>query len=231
MPEIKSTWERVWRVHQDISDLATQEREARRQYAPDDPSLEDLERDISARRRELAAQGRKYLVELERYPDRLYGVEKYLAEFHVDGVFDRSVFIMTKYPQGAAAMDRGLSRVIDSVKAAVRACGMTPRLASDRHYHDRLWTNVQIYMLGCSRGIAIMESYYRAELNPNVAMEWGWMTALGRSVLYLKEQTFEHARADWDGLLHDAFDWNDPDPGITDAITRFLRPPRERPSP
>jgi hypothetical protein len=100
-----------------------------------------------------------------------------------------------------------------------------PRLASDRSYHDRLWTNVQIYMLGCRRGIAIMESRYRQELNPNIAMEWGWMVGMGRSVLYLRENTFQHARADWDGLLHDSFDWDDPTPGVTQAVNRFLNKP------
>lgn len=223
MPELKSAWEGMWKVHLDLSDFEAQEREARRRYAPGDPTLEDIERELSSKRRAASVQGKGILEQLERYPDRHYGIEKYLSAFHVDGVFDRSVFIMTKYPDGAEEMDRALVKVIDSVKAAVSGCGMTPRLASERRYHDRLWTNVQIYMLGCSRGIAIMEGKYRAELNPNVAMEWGWMTALGRNVLYLREETFAHARADWDGLLHDTFDWENPEPGVAAAVTRFLK--------
>lgn len=222
MPELKNAWEKVWKVHQDLSDLEAEEREARRRYPPDDPTLEDLEREISSRRRAVSSRGKAILEELERYPDRHYGIERYLSEFHVAGVFKQSVFIMTKYPDGAEEMDQALLKVIDSVKAAITRCGMLPRLASDRRYHDRLWTNVQIYMLGCSRGIAIMEGKYRAELNPNVAMEWGWMTALGRNVLYLREKTFGHARADWDGLYHDTFDWDDPEPGISAAVSRFL---------
>ena len=46
---------------------------------------------------------------------------------------------------------------------------------------------------------AMVEDKYAPELNPNVAMEWGWMRGLGRRVLYLVEQTFTKKRADWSG--------------------------------
>jgi len=223
MPELKSAWKRVWMIHQELSRLEEEEREARRRFTPDDEELRDLEIAISSRRQEASRRGKAILAELEQYPDRHYGIERYLSEFHNAGTFDQSVFIMTKYPDGSTPEDRALTNVIRSVQAAVAGCGMIPRLASDRSFHDRLWTNVQIYMLGCRHGIAIVESKYRAELNPNIAMEWGWMTGMGRSVLYLRERTFSHARADWDGLLHDTFDWDNPDPGVSDAVGRFLR--------
>ncbi len=223
MPELTNVWKQIWMVHQDLSRLEAEEQDARRRFTPDDEMLRDIEMDISSRRREASARGKTVLANLERYPDRHYGIERYLSEFHTLGTFDQSVFIMTKYPDGESDLDRGLASVVSSVKTAIASCGMVPRLASDRRYHERLWTNVQIYMLGCRRGIAIMEDRYRPELNPNVAMEWGWMTGMGRSVLYLRERAFDHARADWDGLLHDVFDWDDPGPRVSDAVTRFLR--------
>ena len=75
-----------------------------------------------------------------------------------------------------------------------------------------------------SRGIAIVEDKYVPELNPNVAMEWGWMRALKRSVLFLREESFDHARADWDGLIDYRFKWDDPKPGIDVALDKFLGP-------
>ena len=62
-------------------------------------------------------------------------------------------------------------------------------------------------MLGCHRGIAIVEDKYRKELNPNVAMEWGWMRGFRRPVLFLVEASFESARADWSGLISSEFTW------------------------
>jgi hypothetical protein len=55
-----------------------------------------------------------------------------------------------------------------------------------------------------------------------VAIEWGWMTGMGRDVLYLREQGFEHERADWTGLTHYPFEWANPKPGIELAVNKFL---------
>ena len=51
------------------------------------------------------------------------------------------------------------------------------------------------------RGIAIVEDKYLPELNPNVAMEWGWMRGMGRNVLYLVEKDFKKQRAEFQDLL------------------------------
>ena len=71
-------------------------------------------------------------------------------------------------------------------------------------------------------GIAIVEDKYIPELNPNVAIEWGWMTGMGREVLYLREEGFDHERADWSGLINYTFEWKDPKKGIESAVTKFL---------
>lgn len=77
-------------------------------------------------------------------------------------------------------------------------------------------------LLACSRGIAIIEDKYKLELNPNVAMEWGWMRAMGKPVLFLVEQSFVHGRADWDGLIKHRFDRGNPAPGVQAAIKSWL---------
>ena len=90
-----------------------------------------------------------------------------------------SVFIMTKYPDGADMQrDTELQAVIDTVKDAVSGCGFHPSMANAADLHPNLWENVEVHMLACSRGIAIVESKFRPDLNPNVAMEWGWMRAM-----------------------------------------------------
>ena len=75
---------------------------------------------------------------------------------------------------------------------------------------------------GVMTRIAIVEDKYIPELNPNVAIEWGWMTGMGREVLYLREQGFGHERADWTGLINYTFDWKDPRQGIESAVNKFL---------
>ena len=65
-------------------------------------------------------------------------------------------------------------------------------------YFDDVWSNVELYLLGCRYGIAIVEDRFKPELNPNVAMEWGWMRGLGKDVLFLVEkQAHKFVSADW----------------------------------
>lgn len=149
-----------------------------------------------------------------------------LREFHQIASFDVSVFVMTKFPATDPTeqtdLDRQLIRIIKAIQAAIRACHFEARLASDRHFHPMLWDNVELYLLGCKRGVAIVEDKYLPEFNPNVAMEWGWMRGMGREVLYLVEQDFQSERADTSGFLSERFSWNDPEADIDRAIKSWL---------
>lgn len=169
-------------------------------------------------------QTRLRLDELVRYPpfhDRHFNK---LEQFHDNAgrSFEKSVFIMTKFPEGNSPLDVQLRGVIDAVKAAVTACGHVPRLASDFTFHPLLWDNVELYLLGSSRGIALLESKYKPELNPNVAMEWGWMRGMGRQILPLVEDAFEYRRADWGGLIEHRFAWDNPAASIPATVRTWL---------
>jgi hypothetical protein len=153
---------------------------------------------------------------LMKYPDKV-------TEFNAEMPYEKSVFIMTKFPEGKETIDNELGAVIEVVKNTVDSLKFHPRIASEGRYHESVWGNVEIHLLGCSRGIAIVEDLYRPELNPNVAMEWGWMRAMGKHVLYLREATFSKERADVMGLIADQFEWKDPKKDIPDAISRWLK--------
>jgi hypothetical protein len=148
-----------------------------------------------------------------------------LDKFWARGTYDQSVFLMTKFPdaENGAAKDAALDRVLKAVERAVRKNGYIPRIASDGDYHAMLWDNVELHLIGCRQGIAIVEDKYLEELNPNVAMEWGWMRAMGKSVLFLVEKSFTHARADVVGMSFGKFDWDKPGPGIGQAIAKWAK--------
>jgi hypothetical protein len=145
-----------------------------------------------------------------------------LGIFHSVATFRDSVFIMTKFPEGESDADAELTKVINTVSQAIKISGFYPRIASGSDYHDILWDNVELYLLGCSRGIAIVEDKYKPELNPNVAMEWGWMRGMGKNVLYLVEDGFKRRRADWSGLLEHRFAWDNPEGGVLPAVSKWL---------
>jgi hypothetical protein len=162
----------------------------------------------------------------EREPDRHQAHFTNLRRFNDDGrgTYEDFVFIMTKFPdpQDARPEAGQLRKVIETVQTAVVARGYKARIAWERDYTRWLFANVELFLLGCARGVAIVEDKYLPELNPNVAIEWGWMTGMGREVLYLREKTFAHARADWAGLINYTFDWNDPNQDIELAVNKFL---------
>ena len=157
------------------------------------------------------------------FPQRHYERHNlHLNEFWDGGQFEKNVFIMTRFPQTGTPGANELETVIQHVRDKVTAMGYVPRVASDKKYHDWLWDNVELYMLGCKYGVAILEDKCAQELNPNVAMEWGWMLGMGRRVLMLREHDFDQLRADWAGRLESKFDWNNPIAAIQEAIEELL---------
>jgi hypothetical protein len=181
----------------------------------------DLKLDIERKRENLA----RVIGEFVSFPPHHKRHDQPLGDFHKAGGFEKSVFVMTKFPDphAGAVADQQLDALIQTVCRELKQRGYLPRIANDHAYHAQLWDNVELYLLGCSRGIAIVEDKYLPELNPNVAMEWGWMRGMGRNVLYLIEKDFKKRRADWNGLIEYPFDWADPEPGVRHAIGAWLK--------
>jgi hypothetical protein len=126
------------------------------------------------------ASGASYSEFLALPPQHLR-YETKLGQFRREADFEKSVFIMTKFPEGKSAEARQLSAIIATVQRTIRSAGFVPRIACDRMYYEDVWSNVELYLLGCRYGVAIVEATYRPELNPNVAMEWGWMWGLAKT--------------------------------------------------
>jgi len=222
MPEIEPTLTQLEQFFRFIQTAQTQLAELRRENYLDDEMYEQQRITFAQQIRAYRNQMAGVLTLLCRYPPQHDRHFRRLAEFHKEGSFEQSVFIMTKFPDGADPESARLSTLIDIVKNAVTARGYIPRIALGQNYHRWLFDNVELFLLGCARGVAIVEDKYLPELNPNVALEWGWMVGMGRDVLFLREQGFTHARADWAGLITATFDWMDPQPGVSAAMTTFL---------
>lgn len=191
-----------------------------RAEAMKDEDARELEQLIARRMERI----RRQLEEFAHFPHWHVRHSQVLGDFAKKGSYEDSVFIMTKYPdpKNPAVTDPKLKDVIDVVSTAVAANKYVARIASDQDYHAQLWDNVELHLLGCQRGIAIVQDKVKSELNPNVAIEWGWMLGLDRKVLYLVEKGFTQERADWKGLTKYEFDWDNPAPDINAAVKKFL---------
>jgi hypothetical protein len=121
--------------------------------------------------------------------------------------YERNVFIMTRFVEG----DHLLDKLDEELRRALCRRGLNPVRADDRVVasDDQLWTNVCVYMLCCASGVAVLEDRLKDELNPNVALEYGFMRALDKPVLLLKDKGFRNTRADILGAVHSVFDITD----------------------
>jgi hypothetical protein len=134
--------------------------------------------------------------------------------------YSKNVFIMTRFQPG----NKTLETIDKTIRSAVKTYGLVGHRADDGCYPtDRnLWDNVCTYMIGCKYGIAVLENILQNEFNPNVALEYGFMRALGKPVLLLKEKRMA-PRADILGTLWEEFDMLEGiEMTIGDAINRWV---------
>jgi hypothetical protein len=134
--------------------------------------------------------------------------------------YRKNVFIMTRFVTGNIPLE-----CIDkTIRTALDSNGLVGHRADDRIYPgDRnLWDNVCTYMIGCSRGIAVLEDIIEDEFNPNVALEYGFMRALGKPTLLLKEKRMK-PRADILGTIWEPFNMFEIETSIKAAIDRWSR--------
>lgn len=141
-------------------------------------------------------------------PSGYEGLAAGVRAFREDASYDRSVFVMMKFPDADTMKDTHcelLADIWDTVSVTLAAHGLKARRADKKAYHDQMWENICIYMLGSKYGIAVLEDRVARELNPNVALEYGFMKALNRRVGLFRDTSFQHDRADLTGKLSNSF--------------------------
>ncbi|MBE0680750.1 MAG: hypothetical protein IH589_02460 [Anaerolineales bacterium] len=98
------------------------------------------------------------------------------------------------------------SEVVKVVKNIFLNYGIVALRADDKSYSDDLFANVKTYMYGCGQGVAIFERVSSDSHNPNVSLEVGFMMALDKPVLLLKDSTLNLLPFDLIGRLYKPFD-------------------------
>lgn len=96
--------------------------------------------------------------------------------------------------------------ILESLRSTVAAQSFKALRADDKEYHGDLFWNILTYIYGCSAGIAVFERIEREEFNPNIALEVGYMMALQKPVLLLKDTTLKYLNTDLIGKLYKTFD-------------------------
>jgi hypothetical protein len=143
-------------------------------------------------------------------------LQPFLDEFHNDHPqTNRNIFLMMRFEP---------SKQHEEIRAAIIAACAEYELvvlrADDKRYltDDDLWGNICVYMMGCKYGICVFDEINVKEFSPNIPLEYGFMRAMNRRVLLLKDQRMKDMPTDITGKLYRSFDTYN----ITESITKAI---------
>jgi hypothetical protein len=142
-----------------------------------------------------------------------------LREFRLDHPDPKKVaFIMMRFGR-----TRAHEEIVEGIKQALAPHGIHAVRADDKDWHSDLYYNVVTCLYGCGFGIAVFERIESDDFNPNVALEVGYIMALGKPVCLLKDQTLTSLHTDLVGKLYKTFDPQDPITSIPSQLTKWMQ--------
>lgn len=126
-------------------------------------------------------------------------------------------FLMMKFEDSKIQKE-----IVKVLKNHLSEKGISLLRADDKWYADDLFENIKTYMQGCSFGIALFDRVNTEEFNPNVSLEIGYMMALNKPVLLLKDKTLKSLQTDLVGKLYHQFDFQYPEETIPLVLDKWL---------
>jgi len=120
------------------------------------------------------------------------------------------------------AAAKPFGRIVETIKQVAEKSGLTIIRADENEFHADLWGNVRTHLHGCGFGIAVYERIQTDEPNANIGLEVGYLMAMNKPVLLLKDNTVETLQADLAGKLYKPFDPHDPEGTIPNQLAKWL---------
>jgi hypothetical protein len=138
--------------------------------------------------------------------------------------------LRTKYPDpkklGFLVMRftaaKPFARIVEIIKETAEKHGLAVVRADEQEFHSDLWGNVRTYLHGCGFGVAVYERIETDEPNANVGLEVGYLLAMNKPVLLLKDKTLEAIQSDLAGKLYKNFDPHDPEGTVPQLLNKWL---------
>lgn len=158
--------------------------------------LERIAREHVERQKQLAARPRAV--------PGFEGLQPYLDAFYQDHPeFEKNVFIAMRFRTEEQYLE-----IHAAIKSGLAKYGLNGVRVDEKTYppDGDLWTNICVYMMGCKLGVCVFEEVDEKEFNPNVPLEYGFMRAMNRRVLLLKDKRMKNLPSDMTGKLYKSFD-------------------------
>ena len=132
-------------------------------------------------------------------------------------IAEKCGFMMMKFEDSKIQKE-----IVTVLKSRLKEKEISLLRADDKWYADDLFENIKTYMQGCSFGIALFDRINTEEFNPNVSLEIGYMMALSKPVLLLKDRTLKSLQTDLVGKLYHQFDFQYPEKTIPLVLDKWL---------
>lgn len=126
-------------------------------------------------------------------------------------------FLIMRFADG-----KPFKQIADVIKRTAEKHGLVVIRADENEFHAHLWENVRTILHGCGFGIAVYERIEKDEPNANVGLEVGYLMAMNKPVLLLKDKTVGVLQSDLAGKLYRNFDPHDPENTIPQQLTKWL---------
>lgn len=130
----------------------------------------------------------------------------------------RTGFLMMKFEDSPVQ-----TQLINVVKNHFATHEIKILRADDTWYANELLPNIRTYMHGCNFGVALFDRINSQDFNPNVSLEIGYMMALDKPVLLLKEKSMKSLPTDLVSKLYHEYDFQNPEITLQLAIDKWLR--------
>jgi hypothetical protein len=114
------------------------------------------------------------------------------------------------------------AEIEQTIKETLLRYSLKAVLARDVVFHMQLWSNVRFCMENSRYAIAVFERIIQPEYNPNVSLEFGFILALRRPYLILKERSLQMLHTDITGQVYTSFDSHNVVETVATAIEKWL---------
>ena len=159
------------------------------------------------------------IYKLSKKEDYLSDLREPLTKFYKEHSHNnKCAFLMMKYENSPLQ-----SKIVLQLRDLFKKHGLELLRADDKYYSDDLLSNIRTYMHGCGFGVAIFDRINSEEFNPNVSLEIGYMMALKKPILFLKDITLKSLQTDLVGKLYEEFDFQNSKKSFDKSVTKWLK--------
>lgn len=152
-------------------------------------------------------------------PDHYKYLESFVGKLFADyPEYEKNVFLIMRFRD-----EKPFPEIVTTLRKLCTDNGLILLRADDREYTGDLWDNVMTYMYSCASAIAVFDQINYREFNPNVAIEVGFMLAMGKPVLLLKDQAITAMPTDIVGKTYRPFNTYDAASTIPPQVQKWIK--------